>query len=120
MSFSTGILNSNKVVNVYYVAEESEIPEEETPTEDLPDLPDEGGETDIPDDDTPTGDLPDQPGDGGEVDIDDGDTPTGNLPQTGTTSSSAVLRAVSGVFLCLAVVFGCATVVLFRKEREQG
>ena len=81
---------------------------------------DEGGETDIPDDDTPTGDLPDQPGDGGEVDIDDGDTPTGNLPQTGTTSSSAVLRAVSGVFLCLAVVFGCATVVLFRKEREQG
>ena len=119
----TGILNSNKVVNVYYVAEETDIDDDDTPTTDLPDEPDEGGETDIPDDDTPTGDLPDQPGqpgDSGETDIPDGDVPTGNLPQTGTTSSSAVLRAVSGVFLCLAVVFGCATVVLFRKEREQG
>ena len=46
----TGILNSNKVVNVYYVAEETDIDDDDTPTTDLPDEPDEGGETDIPDD----------------------------------------------------------------------
>ena len=119
----TGTLNSNKVVNVYYVADDTDIPDDDTPTGDVPDLPDDPGETDIPDDDTPTGDLPDQPDqpdESGETDIPDGDVPTGDLPQTGTTSSTAVLRTVSGVFLCLAVVFGGVTVVLFRKEREQG
>ncbi|MGI5928899.1 leucine-rich repeat protein [Pseudoflavonifractor sp.] len=117
----TGVLNSNKVVNVYYTADETDIDEGDTPTTDLPDLPDEGGEdVDIGEGDTPTTDLPDLPDEGGEeVDIGEGGVPTGNLPQTGTTSNTVVLRVMSGVFLCLAVFFGGVTVVLIRKEREQ-
>lgn len=120
----TGVLNGNKVVNVYYVAdEETDIDDGETPTTDLPDNPDptdpgEGGETEIPDEGTPTTDLPDEPGT--ETEIPDGETPAGNLPQTGTTSNAGLFQAISGVFLCLAVVFGGVTVVLFRKERNQG
>lgn len=119
----TGVLNGNKVVNVYYVAdEETDIDDGETPTTDLPDEPDptdpgEGGETEIPDEGTPTTDLPDEPGT--ETEIPDGETPAGNLPQTGTTSNAGLFQAISGVFLCLAVVFGGVTVVLFRKERNQ-
>ena len=119
----TGILNGNKVVNVYYVAdEETDIDDGETPTTDLPDEPDptdpgEGGETEIPDEGTPTTDLPDEPGT--ETEIPDGETPAGNLPQTGTASNAGLFQAISGVFLCLAVVFGGVTVVLFRKERNQ-
>lgn len=92
----TGVLNGNKVVNVYYVADE---------------------ETDIDDGETPTTDLPDEPG---EIEIPGCEFPLGNLPQTGTTSNAGLFQAVSGVFLCLAVVFGGVTVVLFRKERNQG
>lgn len=119
----TGVLNGNKVVNVYYVAdEETDIDDGETPTTDLPDEPDptdpgEGGETEIPDEGTPTTDLPDEPGT--ETEIPDGETPAGNLPQTGTASNAGLFQAISGVFLCLAVVFGGVTVVLFRKERNQ-
>lgn len=115
----SGILNSDKTINVYYVAEETDIDDGETPTTDLPDNPDpdEGGETDIPDEGTPTTDLPDEPGT--ETEIPDGETPAGNLPQTGTTSNAGLFQTISGVFLCLAVVFGGVTVVLFRKEREQ-
>ena len=124
----TGVLNSNKTVNVYYVADkETDIDDEDTPTTDLPETtdptdPGQGGQTEIPDEDTPTTDLPEttDPGQGGQTEIPDGDIPTGNLPQTGTTSSAPVFRAISGVFLCLAVVFGGVTVVLFRKERHQG
>lgn len=120
----TGVLNGNKVVNVYYVAdEETDIDDGETPTTDLPDNPDptdpgEGGETEIPDEGTPTTDLPDEPGT--ETEIPGCEFPLGNLPQTGTTSNAALFQAISGVFLCLAVVFGGVTVVLFRKERNQG
>ena len=115
----TGVVNGDKTINVYYVAEETDIDDGETPTTDLPDNPDpdEGGETDIPDEGTPTTDLPDEPGT--ETEIPDGETPAGNLPQTGTTSNAGLFQAISGVFLCLAVVFGGVTVVLFRKEREQ-
>ena len=97
----TGVLNSNKVVNVYYVADETDIDDGDTPTGDLPDLPDEGGE---------------------EVDIGEGDVPTGNLPQTGTMADSTgvvLMRAMSALFLGLALVSGGVTVVLLRKEREQ-
>lgn len=106
---------------MYYVAdEETDIDDGETPTTDLPDEPDptDPGETEIPDEGTPTTDLPDEPGT--ETEIPDGETPAGNLPQTGTTSNAALFQAISGVFLCLAVVFGGVTVVLFRKERNQG
>ena len=124
----TGVLNSNKTVNVYYVADkETDIDDEDTPTTDLPETtdptdPGQGGQTEIPAEATPTTALPaaTAPGQGGQTEIPDGDIPTGNLPQTGTTSSAPVFRAISGVFLCLAVVFGGVTVVLFRKERHQG
>ena len=114
----TGILNSNKVVNVYYVAEETDIDDDDTPTTDLPDLPDEGGETDIPDDNTPTGDLPDQPGDGGEVDIDDGDTPTGNLPQTGTMADST-MNTIGMLLLALSMATAGAAGILWLKKSRR-
>ena len=111
----TGILNSNKVVNVYYVAEETDIDDDDTPTTDLPDEPDEGGETDIPDDNTPTGDLPDLPDEGGEVDIDDGETPTGNLPQTGTMADST-MSTIGMLLLALSVTTAGAAAVLWLKK----
>lgn len=111
----SGVLNSNKVINVYYV-KENDIPDDDTPTTDLPDEPDEGGETDIPDDNTPTGDLPDLPGDGGEVDIDDGDTPTGNLPQTGTTVNPLYVAGMLMLALSMASAGTAGIILLKRKE----
>ena len=113
----SGVLNSNKVINVYYV-KENDIPDDDTPTTDLPDEPDEGGETDIPDDNTPTGDLPDLPGDGGEVDIDDGDTPTGNLPQTGTMADST-MNTIGMLLLAMSMATAGAAGILWLKKSRR-
>ena len=117
----TGTLNSNKVVNVYYVAEATEIPDDDTPTGDLPEQP---GETDIPDDDTPTGDLPEQPeegnqpGEGGEVDIGDGETPTGNLPQTGTMANTT-MSTVGMLLLAMSMATaGTAGIILLKRKEN--
>ena len=56
------------------------------------------------------------------MDIGEGDVPTGNLPQTGTMADSTgvvLMRAMSALFLGLALVSGGVTVVLLRKEREE-
>ena len=109
----SGVLNSNKVINVYYVAEETDIDDGDTPTTDLPEDP---GETDIDDGDTPTGDLPDLPGEGGEeVDIGDGETPTGNLPQTGTMADST-MSTIGMLLLALSVTTAGAAAVLWLKK----
>ncbi|WP_294552393.1 SpaA isopeptide-forming pilin-related protein [uncultured Pseudoflavonifractor sp.] len=115
----TGILNSNKVVNVYYVVDDTDIPDDDTPTGDQPELPDEGGETDIPDDDTPTGDQPDLPDEGGEeVDIGDGETPTGDLPQTGTVADNT-MNTIGMLLLALSMATaGAASILWMKKSRR--
>ncbi|MCI5928708.1 MAG: InlB B-repeat-containing protein [Pseudoflavonifractor capillosus] len=121
----TGTLNGNKTVNVYYVADETDIDDGDTPTTDLPDVPGEGGgETDIGDGETPTTDLPDtgdtgSTGDGSETDIPDGETPTGSLPQTGTQAQVSMARvALSVMALTASVAAAGLALILFRKSRK--
>ena len=121
----SGVLNGNKTVNVYYMADETDIDDGETPTTDLPDVPGEGGgETDIGDGETPTTDLPGtgdtgSTGDGSETDIEDGQTPTGNLPQTGTQAQISMARvALSVMALTASVAAAGLALLLFRKSRK--
>ncbi len=120
----SGVLNGNKTVNVYYVADETDIDDGDTPTTDLPDVPGDGGEVDIDDGDTPTTDLPGtgdtgSTGDGGETDIPDTGTPTGSLPQTGTQAQTSAARvALSVMALTASVAAAGLALLLFRKSRK--
>ena len=121
----SGVVNGNKTINVYYMADETDIDDGETPTTDLPDVPGEGGgETDIGDGETPTTDLPDtgdtgSTGDGSETDIPDGQTPTGSLPQTGTQAQVSMARvALSVMALTASVAAAGLALILFRKSRK--
>ena len=120
----SGVLNGNKTVNVYYVADETDIDDGDTPTTDLPDVPGDGGEVDIDDGDTPTTDLPGtgdtgSTGDGSETDIPDGETPTGSLPQTGTQAQVSMARvALSVMALTASVAAAGLALILFRKSRK--
>ena len=125
----TGVLNGDKVVNVYYVAGEIDIDDGDTPTTDLPDVPGDGGEVDIGDGDTPTTDLPDTGDSGnaggtggdtdGETDIVDESTPTGSLPQTGTLVQTSAARAALGILALTASLMAAGlALVLFRKSRK--
>lgn len=124
-----GVLNGDKVVNVYYVAGEIDIDDGDTPTTDLPDVPGDGGEVDIGDGDTPTTDLPDTGDSGnaggtggdtdGETDIVDESTPTGSLPQTGTLVQTSAARAALGILALTASLMAAGlALVLFRKSRK--
>ena len=125
----SGILNGNKTVNVYYMADETDIDDGDTPTTDLPDVPGDGGEVDIGDGDTPTTDLPDTGDSGnaggtggdtdGETDIVDESTPTGSLPQTGTLVQTSAARAALGILALTASLMAAGlALVLFRKSRK--
>ncbi|WP_433441433.1 InlB B-repeat-containing protein [Pseudoflavonifractor sp.] len=117
----SGILNGNKTVNVYYMADETDIDDGDTPTTDLPDVPGEGdgGETDIGDGQTPTTDLPDTGDNGGETDIPDSGTPTGSLPQTGTLAQTSAARlALGALALTASVAAAGLALLLFRKSRK--
>ncbi|WP_294550759.1 InlB B-repeat-containing protein [uncultured Pseudoflavonifractor sp.] len=128
----TGVLNSNKTVNVYYMAGGTEIDDGDTPTGGLPEIPGEGGEVDIDDGQTPTTDLPDTGstgessnagstgGDiGGDVEIHDEGTPTGSLPQTGTLAQTSAARAALGILALTASLMAAGlALVLFRKSRK--
>ena len=127
----SGVLNGNKVINVYYVADEPTNPTDPTDPTD----PGDGGEVDIDDGETPTTDLPDipggdgdgsgetgDPGDGsGETDIPDGETPTGNLPQTGSVAGQVENRWTLGVLALMAsmAAAGLSIVISRRKEEEK-
>ena len=114
----SGVLNGNKVINVYYVADEPTNPTDPTDPTD----PGDGGEVDIDDGETPTTDLPDIPGDGsGETDIPDGETPTGNLPQTGSVAGQVENRWTLGVLALMAsmAAAGLSIVISRRKEEEK-
>lgn len=116
----SGILNGNKTVNVYYMADETDIDDGDTPTTDLPDIPGEGGgEVDIDDGQTPTTDLPDTGDNGGETDIPDTGTPTGSLPQTGTLAQTSAARlALGALALTASVAAAGLALLLFRKSRK--
>ena len=120
----SGVLNGNKTVNVYYVADETDIDDGDTPTTDLPDVPGDGGKVDIDDGDTPTTDLPGtgdtgSTGDGGETDIPDTGTPTGSLPQTGTQAQTSAARvALSVMALTASLAAAGLALLLFRKSRK--
>ena len=85
--------------------DETDIPDENTPTTDLPD---EG--TDIPDEETPTTDLPDE-----GTDIPDEETPLADVPATGDNLIAWILAAgVSGLGLVWLALSGKK-----RKNEEQ-
>ena len=114
----TGTLNGNKTVNVYYVADETDIDDGDTPTTDLPDVPGEGdggGEVDIDDGDTPTTDLPDT----GDTDIPDGETPTGNLPQTGSVAGQVENRWTLGVLALMASMAAAGLSIAISRKKEE-
>lgn len=102
----TGTMNSDKVINVYYTAEESDIDDGDTPLGPGPD-----GEVDIDDGDTPKGD-----GSGLDdgTEIIDGETPMGDLPQTGT--AEAVNPFATAGFMALAAAMAAAGLVLTRTK----
>ena len=114
----TGTLNGNKTVNVYYMADETDIDDGDTPTTDLPDVPGEGdgdGEVDIDDGDTPTTDLPDT----GDTDIPDGETPTGNLPQTGSVAGQVENRWTLGVLALMASMAAAGLSIAISRKKEE-
>ena len=85
--------------------DETDIPDENTPTTDLPD---EG--TDIPDEETPTTDLPDE-----GTEIPDEETPLADVPATGDNLIAWILAAgVSGLGLVWLAISGKK-----RKNEEQ-
>lgn len=79
----------------------TDIPEEDTPTTDLPDVPGDTPSTDIPDEDTPTTDIPEE------------DTPMAEVPKTGDLSALwLALTGLSGSGLAAVTVLG-------RKKRDE-
>lgn len=89
----TGRMNSDKVINVWYVADE----------------------TDIEEPDVPGGELPVDPGDPG-IDIEDPDVPTSEIPATGDTLMAWIAAAaVSGMGLIWLAITGKK-----RKDEKEG
>ena len=104
----TGTMNGNKVINVYYTAEETDLEDEDVPQGGLPE--------DIEDPDVPTGELPDgtEGSDGSDIDLSDEDVPLANVPETGD---------ISPLWICTAAVSGLSVICLVtagkkRKDEE--
>lgn len=104
----TGTMNGNKVINVYYTAEETDLEDEDVPQGGLPE--------DIEDPDVPTGELPDgtEGSDGSDIDLSDEDVPLANVPETGD---------ISPLWICAAAVSGLSVICLVtagkkRKDEE--
>ena len=104
----TGNMNGNKVINVYYTAEETDLEDEDVPQGGLPE--------DIEDPDVPTGELPDgtEGSDGSDIDLSDEDVPLANVPETGD---------ISPLWICAAAVSGLSVICLVtvgkkRKDEE--
>ncbi len=103
----SGILNSNKVIDVYYT-NEADIDDGDTP---LNPNPDDGGEIDIDDGETP---MDDGSGLDDGTEIIDPETPLGNLPQTG--AAEAVNPFATAGFMALAASMAAAGLVLTRTK----
>lgn len=81
-----------------------EVPDEEVPLAELPELPDE--EVEIPDEDVPLAETPDE-----EIEIPDEDVPLANVPKTGDISP--LLYAGAALSAC-----GLTVLSLFRKKNR--
>ena len=95
----TGTMNGNKVINVWYVAEDTDITDPEVPGGETPENPDGGDGT--------------EPGTDPGVDIEDPDVPGAEVPETGDISALwLALSALSGTGLAGVTVLG-------RKKRDE-
>ena len=95
----TGTMNGNKVINVWYVAEDTDITDPEVPGGELPENPDGGDGT--------------EPGTDPGVDIEDPDVPGAEVPETGDISALwLALSALSGTGLAGVTLLG-------RKKRDE-
>lgn len=100
----TGTMNSDKVINVYYTADGTDIDDPDVPQGELPDDPG----TDIEDPDVPQGELP--------TDLPDEDVPMADAPATGDTLMAWIAAAaVSGVGLVWLSIMGKK-----RKDENEG
>ena len=100
----TGTMNSDKVINVYYTADGTDIDDPDVPQGELPDDPG----TDIDDPDVPQGELP--------TDLPDEDVPMADAPATGDTLMAWIAAAaVSGVGLVWLSIMGKK-----RKDENEG
>ena len=95
----TGTMNGNKVINVWYVAEDTDITDPEVPGGETPENPDGGDGT--------------EPGTDPGVDIEDPDVPGAEVPETGDISALwLALSALSGTGLAGVTLLG-------RKKRDE-
>ena len=95
----TGTMNGNKVINVWYVAEDTDITDPEVPGGELPENPD--------------GEDGTEPGTDPGVDIEDPDVPGAEVPETGDISALwLALSALSGTGLAGVTLLG-------RKKRDE-
>lgn len=95
----TGTMNGNKVINVWYVAEDTDITDPEVPGGELPENPD--------------GEDGTEPGTDPGVDIEDPDVPGAEVPETGDVSALwLALSALSGTGLAGVTLLG-------RKKRDE-
>lgn len=106
----TGTMNGNKVINVYYIADEVTLDDEDVPQGALPDDPG----MDIEDSDVPTGELPEgmeNTDSSAGIDLSDEDVPMASVPQTGD---------ISPLWLCAAAAsgFGVVCLVTVRTKRK--
>ena len=137
---ATGVLDGDKVINVYFTKNAGPEPEnpgggddDERPVHpDRPDpIPDEeitdsetplnpgpeagGEEQDIPDGETPLSPAPEG---GEEVVVEEGEVPLGNLPQTGA-AASPVNPALTLGLAALAFSLAAAGLSLRKRETEE-
>lgn len=100
----TGTMNGNKVINVYYTAEETDLEDEDVPQGGLPE--------DIEDPDVPTDELPDgtEGSDGSDIDLSDEDVPLANVPETGD---------ISPLWICTAAVSGLSVICLVTAGKKR-
>ncbi|NLF34530.1 MAG: Cna B-type domain-containing protein, partial [Clostridiales bacterium] len=97
----SGILNNNKAITVWYVAEE-EIPEEEVPLDPEPPVD------------------PEQPGEEEEeIEIIDEETPLGNLPQTGTMAAPVDVTRTLGLIALAFSMAAAGLIIVFSRKKEE-
>ena len=119
---TTGMLDRDVVVDVYYV-KETQITDPETPTGPNPPVTGpENPDVTIDDGDVPTADLPElpaQPETTDETVIVEGEVPLGDLPQTGTEAAQADPAVTLGLAaLVLSLALAGVTANLFRRKED--
>lgn len=95
-------------------SDEVEVPDEDTPLDDLPDeIPED--EVDIPDEDTPLSDQPD------ETDIFEEGVPMGDLPQTGSVGDYTAVDPAHtlGMLALAASLMAAGLLVLIGRRKDE-